>query len=274
MNILVVNAGSSSLKCGLFTNAGSQENLLSRWQAQLDWSESSPHMLTVETDGKAVWREEMTHKDHLQATKVLLSRLWSGKGAVLTGPDEVDAIGHRVVHGGTRYFEPVLITDEVVAELRRLIELAPAHEPVNIEGIKVAREVFPKRPQVAVFDTAFHHSMPEKSVVYAVPYRWYHEQGLRRFGFHGISHEFCAHRAAELLKRDFASLRIITCHLGNGASLCAVKNGQCRMTTMGYTPLDGLVMGTRSGSIDPGLIIHLLQHHASSGQAVVATSES
>jgi acetate kinase len=167
-------------------------------------------------------------------------------------------VGHRVVHGGQEYREATLITPEVKAAIRRLFVLAPAHNPANLEGIEAVEQVLPNVPQVAVFDTAFHANIPLEAAIYPMPYSFF-EQGIRRYGFHGISHQYCAEKAAQLLNRDLQSLRLITCHLGNGCSLAAIRNGCGVDTTMGFTPLEGLMMGSRSGSIDPGVVIHLLR---------------
>jgi acetate kinase len=167
-------------------------------------------------------------------------------------------VGHRVVHGGQDYRESVEITEEVKKAIAHLATLAPSHNPANLEGIEAIEQHWGSVPQVAVFDTAFHSHLPDAAAIYPGPYEWV-EQGIRRYGFHGISHQYCAARAARILGRELASLRLITCHLGNGCSLAAIKNGRSVDTTMGFTPLDGLMMGTRSGAVDPGILIHLLQ---------------
>ncbi len=240
MNILVLNAGSSSLKSSLFRVSDTDPLKLDsqpRWQAEIEWDSAD----NIESE-----------------IQNLLISLWTGDKAPISAPAEINLVGHRVVHGGSKYTNSTLITEQVLSDLHNLIQLAPTHEPINIQGIEIAKKVFKDIPQVAVFDTAFHSGMPRTAFIYPVPYEWYEKLGIRRFGFHGISHQSCAKRSADLLERDLKSLRIITCHLGGGASLCAIKDGASQMTTMGYTPLEGLVMGTRSGSIDPGLILYLL----------------
>ncbi|MBY0357279.1 MAG: acetate/propionate family kinase [Candidatus Obscuribacterales bacterium] len=239
MKILVLNAGSSSLKCSLFEVSKNNLEHLNQplWQAQIDTSDSSGSELAA-----------------------LLHSLWQGSEPILNGPEEIQIIGHRIVHGGTKYNSSTRITKNVIADLEQLIELAPAHEPAGIAGIQICQNIFKNVPQIAVFDTAFHSSMDETATVYPGPYKWYESLGIRRYGFHGISHQYCAGRAAAILKRKLKSLRLIICHLGNGASLCAVKDGKSIMNTMGYTPLEGLMMGTRSGSIDPGIILHFLKN--------------
>jgi acetate kinase len=188
-----------------------------------------------------------------------LSTLWQGKTHVIEQPTAIDVVGHRVVHGGQQYRESVLITGEVREAIANLSSLAPAHNPANLEGIKAVTQILGAEvPQVAVFDTAFHSHMPDAAAIYPVPYDWV-QQGIRRYGFHGISHQYCAQRAAKLLDRPLSDLRLVICHLGNGCSLSAIQNGHSIDTTMGFTPLDGLMMGSRSGSVDPGILIHLMR---------------
>jgi acetate kinase len=188
----------------------------------------------------------------------MLKALWSGKTQVIAQASDIDIVGHRVVHGGQEFEESTLVTPEVKAAIRRLAVLAPVHNPANLEGIEAIERILPSVPQVAVFDTAFHRQMPLPAVVYPVPYEWF-EQGIRRYGFHGISHQYCAHRAAQLLGKDLAALRLVTCHLGNGCSLAAIRDGHSIDTTMGFTPMEGLMMGSRSGSVDPGILLYLQQ---------------
>ena len=188
----------------------------------------------------------------------ILNTLWTGKTQVLSQASDVDIVGHRVVHGGTEFEKSTLVTPEVKMSISRMSILAPLHNPANLEGIEVVERLFPNIPQVAVFDTAFHRHMPLEAMVYPGPYDWY-EQQIYRYGFHGISHQYCSRRAAQMLGKDLDSLRLITCHLGNGCSLAAIQHGHSIETTMGFTPLEGLMMGSRSGSIDPGIILYLLQ---------------
>jgi acetate kinase len=191
-------------------------------------------------------------------TAQMLNTLWRGKTQVIAQLSEIDVVGHRIVHGGQEYSEATVVTPEVKAAIKQLTALAPEHNPVNLEGIEAIEQILGQVPQVAVFDTAFHSQLPLAAAVYPGPYEWF-EKGIRRYGFHGISHQYVASRAAQLLGKDLKSLRLITCHLGNGCSLAAVRNGICVDTTMGYTPLEGLMMGTRSGSVDPGILIQLMR---------------
>jgi acetate kinase len=196
----------------------------------------------------------------------LLKQLTQGPHSLLEDRDSLAAVGHRVVHGGDIFRSSALITDTVEKQLEQLGELAPLHNPINVEGIAAARALWPEVPQVAVFDTAFHATLSEAARTYAIPYQWTQEWGLRRYGFHGLSHAYCSARAAELLGRSPTGLRLIICHLGQGCSLAAVCDGASVDTTMGFTPLDGLVMGTRSGAVDPGLLIQALRQHGLSAE--------
>jgi len=192
-----------------------------------------------------LWEDKKEVFDNIHKT---LSTLWETIGPI-------DAVGHRVVHGGERFFKPTVITSAVKKDIHHLAELAPLHNPLNLEGIEAMEKIYPDVPQVAVFDTAFHHTMPQAQQTYPIPEGW-RSQGIRRFGFHGISHRYCSQKAAEFL--DDTSLKLINCHLGNGSSLAAINSGKSVDTTMGFTPLEGLMMGTRSGSIDPGILLYLL----------------
>ncbi|MBC8123813.1 MAG: acetate kinase, partial [Gemmatimonadaceae bacterium] len=187
---------------------------------------------------------------------------WSGETQVVSHPLEIGAVGHRVVHGGEQYRESTRITSEVRAEIERLSAFAPLHNPASLEGIEAIEQVLQSVPQVAVFDTAFHSQLPLAAAVYPGPYEWFTE-GIRRYGFHGISHAYCAQRTAAILGRDLGSLRLIICHLGNGCSLAAIRDGRSVDTTMGFTPLEGLMMGSRSGSVDPGLLLYLMRRGCS-----------
>ncbi len=274
MNILVLNAGSSSFKSSLYRLTGELSSVNSQtslWTGQIDWHSSKIAVLKIQkladiTSPKAEKSSAITvavSEKRYGTTRsadieYLLSLLWSGKTQVINGIEEIDIVGHRVVHGGDKYSQPTLINSEVKLEIDRLSIFAPLHNPANLIGINAIESLSANLPQMAVFDTAFHTDLPEVAYVYPVPYQWL-EQGIRKYGFHGISHQYCAQRAAQLLGRDLAELRLISCHLGNGCSLAAIKFGRCIDTTMGFTPLDGLMMGTRCGSIDPGIILHLLR---------------
>lgn len=215
--------------------------------------------IEVKTAIAGVLKAEIPTTSRLNAIAHVLETLWQGKTAVLKHPAEIDVVGHRVVHGGQEYCQTVRVDEAVKAAIARLSTLAPAHNPANLEGIEAAERILGNKiPQFAVFDTAFHSHLPDAAAIYPGPYAWV-EMGIRRYGFHGISHQYCAHRAAQLLQRDVQNLRLIICHLGNGCSLSAVLNGRSVDTTMGFTPLDGLMMGTRSGAVDPGIPIHLIR---------------
>jgi acetate kinase len=252
MKILVCNAGSSSLKFSLFEAEG--ELLLA--EGDIDWS-TTPTRLVVRCTGQPETREELTLRHHADAIARILDALQAGPAAPLQAPDDVQAVGHRVVHGGERYTEAVRITPEVKQAIDALAELAPLHNPASLDGIKAVEQVLPGVPQVAVFDTAFHATLSEAARTYPVPQQWRREWGVRRYGFHGLSHAYCATRAAEMLGRQ--DVRLIIAHLGNGASVSAVRHGICVDTSMGFTPLEGLMMGTRCGSIDPGILVYLLR---------------
>jgi acetate kinase len=261
MNILVLNAGSSSLKASLYqltTTDLALDPIPPLWSGQVDWYIDQKTVLKATTiQGRSLYIETIS-TSHPADLHNLLNSLWQGETQVIANITEIDMVGHRVVHGGAEYRQPMLINAQVQAEIDRLSIFAPLHNPVNLMGIKVIEALAPHLSQIAVFDTAFYGNLPDVSSVYPLPYEWL-EQGIRKYGFHGISHQYCADRAAQLLGRDLTDLRLISCHLGNGCSLAAIKFGVCIDTTMGFTPLDGLMMGTRCGSIDPGIILHLLR---------------
>ena len=188
----------------------------------------------------------------------MLENSWSGPTAVLKSRGEIEVAGHRIVHGGAKLTQPVRITPEIKQEIENVASIAPLHNQAGLEGVELVEKLLPNIPQVAVFDTGFHRTLPPQAFIYPVPYSWYERDGIRRFGFHGINHEYCSHRAASLLGRELSTLKIVTCHLGNGCSLAAIDGGKSIDTTMGFTPLEGLMMGTRSGSIDPGILIHVM----------------
>lgn len=262
MNVLVLNAGSSSQKSCLYSLDTIDEGMLPCepvWEAQIDWLPSQKAAkLSVHTATAGSLEETVDVRSREKTLAYLLGLLCEGPTQVLADLKEVDIVGHRVVHGGKDYQESVRVTPDVKAVIKQLSVLAPNHNPANLEGIELMEEILSEVPQVAVFDTAFHSQMPEVAFTYPGPYHW-RAQGIRRYGFHGISHRYCAHRAAQLLNRPLCELRLLICHLGNGGSLSAVKNGHSIDTTMGFTPLDGLMMGTRSGAVDPGILIHLMR---------------
>ncbi len=261
MMILVLNAGSSSQKSALYDVSSEtlpDQPLAPLWEGQLDWSKEDAAELAIKTGTGKKHSETIEKSSRKESLLYLLDFLHRGSTKVISELSDIDAVGHRVVHGGADYQSSVIITPDVKQTISQLIALAPNHNPANLEGIELAEQLLPDTPQIAVFDTAFHSQMPSVASTYPGPYDWV-EQGIRRYGFHGISHQYCAHRAAQILNQDLKKLRLITCHLGNGGSLAAIKDGKSIDTTMGYTPLDGLMMGTRSGAVDPGILIHLVR---------------
>ena len=261
MLILVLNAGSSSQKSCLY-NFNSGESIPDNpsepiWEADIDWKSERKGMLTVESNN--IEREiELENRD--TALKVLLDTLVEGENKVIDSLEEINIVGHRVVHGGAKYSQPVQINADVKSAIADLIPLAPSHNPANLEGIETIEQILPKVPQVAVFDTAFHSTIPEPAKVYPIPYKYY-ERGIQRYGFHGISHQYCAQRTVQILQQPLGLLKIVTCHLGNGCSLAAIKDGVCIDTTMGFSPLEGLMMGTRCGLIDPQIPLYMMQEY-------------
>jgi acetate kinase len=267
IDILVLNAGSSSFKSSFYRLSDEYipvDPIAPVWTGKVNWSTDGKAVLKAQTNQESV-SVERSSTNRMENICEVLNWLWSGKTQIVADINAIDLFGHRVVHGGSKYRQPTLIDDEVKAEIDRLAVYAPLHNPANLMGI-AAIEQSSNAPesathqltQIAVFDTAFYGNLPEVAYVYPVPYQWL-ERGIRKYGFHGISHQYCTQRAAALLGEDAAKLRSISCHLGNGCSLAAMKSGRCIDTTMGFTPLDGLMMGTRCGSIDPGIILHLLR---------------
>lgn len=262
MKILILNAGSSSHKVCLYEILGT--HLPSHppqplWDASVDWTHRQSFAeIEVKTVAGAQLKEAVPMQSRLQVLTHLLENLWQGKTQVIEGASDIDGVGHRVVHGGQAYRESIRVTVAVKTAIAELALLAPVHNPLNLEGIEAIEHILGENvPQIAVFDTAFHRTLPDAAAIYPVPYEWT-DLGIRRYGFHGISHQYCAQRAAQILNRDLTDLRLLICHLGNGCSLCAIRNGDSVDTTMGFTPLEGLMMGSRSGSIDPGILIHLI----------------
>lgn len=261
MKVLVLNAGSSSQKSCLYelaTTSLPEQPPKPLWEAHIDWTVATDHgLLQIEAQGHKL-KIKLDLDARPQAIAQMLDTLVTGPTQVLAQLSEIDVVGHRVVHGGTDYANATRITADVKATIARLSSLAPAHNPANLEGIEAIEQSLGNIPQVAVFDTAFHSQMPAAAAVYPISYEYF-EQGIRRYGFHGISHQYCAHRAAQLLNKPLETLKLITCHLGNGCSLAAIQGGISVDTTMGFTPLEGLMMGSRSGSIDPAILIHLMR---------------
>lgn len=249
MKVLVVNCGSSSLKYQ-FIDMEKEEVLVKGLVERIGMDGSQ---CKHEVPGKEKEIIKTTMKDHSVAIQVVIDALTDDKIGVIKSMDEINAIGHRVVHGGEKFAESVIITDEVIQAIEDCNELAPLHNPANLMGIRACQQIMPNVPMVAVFDTAFHQTMPAENYLYALPYELYEKYAIRKYGFHGTSHKYVAQRAAELIGKPLEELNLITCHLGNGASICAIKNGKSFDTSMGFTPLDGLVMGTRTGSLDPSI---------------------
>jgi acetate kinase len=249
MLILLLNAGSSSLKAALMESADGK--VVARGLA--DWAGSATHYQFAGPEGKE-HLEEVPWKGHFRAVQRFVADLTTAQRSALA------AVGHRVVHGG-RFTSSVRITPEIRSRITALAELAPLHNPPSLETLAAAEAALPDVPQVAVFDTAFHATLPPEAQTYPVPQHWTRDWGIRRYGFHGLSHAYCARRAAELLGRRQEELRLVVCHLGHGCSASAIRGGKCVDTTMGFTPLDGLMMATRSGSIDPSIVLHVQQHH-------------
>ena len=263
MNVLVINAGSSSLKYQLFdmkTNEVRAKGLCERIGIDGKYKH--------EANGKKVTGDTpmATHADAIRhLTKMLLDEEYG----VIKSMSEIDAVGHRVLHGGQKFSQSVRVNDKVIEAIKECIPLGPLHNPANLMGINACEEVMPGVPQVAVFDTAFHQTMPEKAYMYAVPYEYYEKYGVRRYGFHGTSHRYVSAQVAKVLGKDAKDLKIITCHLGNGSSLAAVMGGECVDTTMGLTPLEGMPMGTRSGVIDPAIVGFIAENENMTASEVV-----
>ncbi len=260
MKILVFNAGSSSQKSALYEIDSTPPDKAPEalWSGSADWSKKQGATeIKISANGQST-THEISSDSRPEAIKQMLETLWSGPTKVIENLSEVAVVGHRVVHGGPDYHHSVRVTPEVKENIRRLAEFAPLHNPANLEGIEAIEQIKSDMPQVATFDTSFHSTLPQEVAVYPGPYTWF-EQGIRRYGAHGISHQYCTRMAGQILGKDPASFKFINCHLGNGSSLAAVKNGQSVDTTMGFTPLEGLMMGTRSGTLDPSILVYLLR---------------
>ena len=254
MKILVINTGSSSLKYQLIDMT--DESVLAKGLCDRIGIDNSFIKHTKTGIDTIVIDKDMVN--HKSAMKEVVRVLTDEKVGVIKDMSEIKAVGHRVVHGGEKFHDSVIIDDNVMNAIRECIELAPLHNPPNITGIEACRNIMPEIPMIAVFDTAFHQTMPRHAYLYALPYEIYEKYGVRKYGFHGTSHKYVAQRAAVMLKRPLEELKLISCHLGNGASVCAIKYGKSVETSMGFTPLAGLAMGTRSGTIDPAVIYYLM----------------
>lgn len=265
MNILVINCGSSSLKYQLI-DSESEQVLAKGLCERIGISGSN---LTHQASGKEKVKVEAEMPDHTVAVDLVIKQLTDKENGVINSLDEIHAVGHRIVHGGEKFAKATLLTEEVMKEIESCNELAPLHNPANLIGIRSCQKIMPKIPMVLVFDTAFHQTMPKKAYLYGIPYEYYEKYKVRRYGFHGTSHQFVAARAAEILKKSIEELKIIVCHLGNGASVSAVDGGKSVDTSMGLTPLEGLIMGTRSGDLDPAIIEFLAKKEGLSIEQVL-----
>lgn len=267
MKILIINCGSSSLKYKLIDMAN-EKDIIEGIVERIGLDQSR---LVQKNELREKYILEKEIKDHKEAIDIVLNTLVDQKVGVIKSIDEITAVGHRVVHGGERYSSSIIINEEVIKYLEECSKLAPLHNPANIIGIRACQSLMPNKEMVAVFDTAFHGTLPEKAYIYAIDYDLYKDHKIRKYGFHGTSHKYVSHKVAEAMGKDIKDLKIITCHLGNGASISAIKGGQCIDTTMGFTPLAGIPMGTRSGNIDPSIIPFLVEE---CGYTIEEVSES
>ncbi|NLB22156.1 MAG: acetate kinase [Clostridium sp.] len=264
MKVLVINAGSSSLKYQLYDM--SNESVLAKGLVERIGIEGSILSHRPEGKDKYVVRTEMP--DHKVAIGLVLEALVDDEVGVIKSVDEISAVGHRIVHGGEKYSKSVLLDDALMEELKEVSKLAPLHNPPALIGIRACRDLMPNTPMTAVFDTSFHQTMEPTAYMYALPYELYESDKIRRYGFHGTSHKYVANRAAEMLNRDVTNMKIVTCHLGNGSSITAVKHGKAIDTSMGFTPLAGLMMGTRTGDLDPAIVTYLMAEKGWDAKAV------
>lgn len=259
MKILVLNSGSSSEKACLYEIAEKlpEHSPMPLWEGKIEWSHNCAAMVVKNSQGVR-FKEQLAVSSHQEGIRHLLRTAHDGDARAISSLSEIDAVGHRVVHGGPHFGTPVLLTHQVRATIASMWAFAPLHTRAEVEGMKIVEDLLGAVPQVAVFDTGFHRQMPLAAAAYPGPYDWF-ESGIRRYGFHGINHQYCAERAAQMLGADRKALKIVSCHLGNGCSVTAIHQGRSIDTTMGFTPLDGLMMGTRSGSVDPGILTYLLR---------------
>src|SRR5580692_4561973 len=268
MKILVLNSGSSSQKSCLYELGGSlpESPPAPLLEAKIEWSENGAALKVRTSSGKTT-EQRLDKSKRAETIAQMLQALVSGEAKVLAQLSEIDVVGHRVVNGGREFTSPALITREVTAAIEKMAVFAPLHNRAELDGIAQIEKLCGSVRQVAVFDTGFHATLPEEAAVYPGPYDWI-QRGIRKFGFHGINHHYCAGRAAQLLERNLSELKLVTCHLGNGCSLAAILGGVSIDTTMGFTPLDGLMMGTRSGSVDPGILTYLLRQERLNGKTM------
>ena len=265
MKILVINAGSSSLKYQLI-DMDSETVLAKGLCERIGIDGSNLQHTNIAKDEKTKIEKPM--KDHGDAIQMVIDALVDGEIGVISSMDEIGAVGHRVVHGAEEFADSCVITDAVMKALEKCVPLAPLHNPPNLIGIEACTKIMPNVPQIAVFDTAFHQTMPPKAFMYALPYEYYENDGIRKYGFHGTSHKYVSQKAAEFLGKPASELKIVTCHLGNGSSISAVDGGKCVDTSMGFTPLDGVPMGTRTGSMDPAVVTYLINQKGMDAKSV------
>jgi acetate kinase len=279
MKILVLNSGSSSLKSSLYDFSEANTTALAAppthslppagppdpaWQGEIEWS-GADAQIKISTASGAKSKQQVKVSSREEATQQLLTTLWTGATRVIASAAEINVVGHRVVNGGPEHREPALLDAKVIAAIQAAAAFAPLHNQAELDGIAIAQKLIPGAPQVAVFDTGFHRTLAPAAYVYPGPYDWL-AKGIRRYGFHGINHGYIAERAPQILRRDSRGLRLVSCHLGNGCSLAAIRDGRSVDTTMGFTPLEGLMMGTRSGSIDPGILTYLARQEKQTGE--------
>src|SRR6266849_9674906 len=266
MKILVLNSGSSSQKSCLYNigNTLPEHPPAPAWEGKIEWDGDHAD-IQVQNSHRAKLKDRIQVASRSDAIDRLLDTIWNGKLRVVSAPSEIDVVGHRIVHGGKEFEKATAITPEVKSAIARMSVFAPLHNRAELDGIEIIEKRIGEVLQVAVFDTGFHSRLPEPAAVYPGPYEWL-AQGIRRYGFHGINHQYCAERTAQLLGKNLRSLKLVTCHLGNGCSLAAIREGRSIDTTMGFTPLEGLMMGTRSGSVDPGILTYLMRQRQLSGQ--------
>ena len=266
MKILVLNSGSSSQKSALYEISGAlpEHPPSPAWEGKIEWNGNQADIQAQNSQGAQV-KGRVNVASRANAIEQLLDTLWNGKLRVVSAPSEIDVVGHRIVHGGKDFEKATAITPDVKSAIARMSAFAPLHNRAELEGIEIIEKRLGAVLQVAVFDTGFHSRLPESAAVYPGPFEWL-AQGIRRYGFHGINHQYCAERAAQLLGRNLSPLKLVTCHLGNGCSLAAIRDGRSIDTTMGFTPLEGLMMGTRSGSVDPGILTYLMRQGPLTGE--------
>jgi acetate kinase len=268
MKILVLNSGSSSQKAALYEIGKTMPEHPPRkhWEGCIEWNGITATTVVKNRHG-VVEQHRVTSSSREELVNSLVSSLWNGAARIVNSPSEIDAVGHRIVHGGPQFEEPVFLTPEVRSAISGVADFAPLHIPSELEGMAIIDNLMGRVPQMAVFDTGFHRQMPLQAAIYPGPYEWF-ERGIRRYGFHGINHQYCARRTAQLLGRNPQSLRLVSCHLGNGCSVAAIHDGRSVDTTMGFTPLDGLMMGTRSGAVDPGILTFLMRGEHLDGDGI------